>query len=65
MLDFLHEQQATLISRINTKGCPNVMEFSLKSKSSIVALHSYRMKFSNNLSLVQETQEDSFKTLRI
>ena len=34
MLDFLHEQQATLISQINTKGRPNVIEFVLKSKSS-------------------------------
>ena len=61
MLDFLHEQQATLISQMHRKGCPDVIEFALKSKSSIVALHSYRKKFSYNLSLVQETQEDNFK----
>ena len=61
MLDFLHEQQAALISQMHRKGCPDVIEFALKSKSSIVALHSYRKKFSYNLSLVQETQEDKFK----
>ena len=40
MLDFLDEQQAALISQMHSKGCPDVIEFALKSKSSIVALHS-------------------------